>query len=80
MRDSSAKTIFLEPVEPTPTTVPDLRAMLLDLRYSLNLECTPKKLFNTYLHFQDHPDEKKRILDLLTYEFSRINTGVASNA
>ncbi len=80
IRNSNARTIFLEPVNPAPTSVSDLRAMLLDLRYSLNLECTPKKLFNTYLHFQDHSDEKKRILDLLNYEFSRNNSGAIQHA
>ena len=71
MRNSNSESVFLEPFESKPITVSGLMAMLIELRYALTLDCTPKKLFNTYLYFQDNPEEKKRILDILTFESSR---------
>jgi hypothetical protein len=78
MRNSNSESVFLEPFESKPITVSGLMAMLIELRYALTLDCTPKKLFNTYLYFQDNPEEKKRILDILTFESSR-NTGGLPN-
>ena len=79
MRNSNSESVFLEPFESKPITVSGLMAMLIELRYALTLDCTPKKLFNTYLYFQDNPEEKKRILDILTFESSR-NSGGLPNA
>jgi site-specific recombinase XerD len=79
MRNSNSESVFLEPFESKPITVSGLMAMLIELRYALTLDCTPKKLFNTYLYFQDNPEEKKRILDILTFESPR-NTGGIPNA
>jgi site-specific recombinase XerD len=80
MRNSNSESVFLEPFESKPITVSGLTAMLIELRYALTLDCTPKKLFNTYLYFQDNPEEKKRILDILTFESSRYTTGMNINA
>jgi hypothetical protein len=80
MRNSNSESVFLEPFESKPITVSGLMAMLIELRYALTLDCTPKKLFNTYLCFQDNPEEKKRILDILTFESSRNTAGVNINA
>jgi len=79
MRNSNSESVFLEPFESKPITVSGLMAMLIELRYALALDCTPKKFFNTYLYFQDNPEEKKRILDILTFESPR-NTGGIPNA
>jgi site-specific recombinase XerD len=68
MRNSNSESVFLEPFESKPITVSGLMAMLIELRYALTLDCTPKKLFNTYLYFQDNPDEKKRILEFIALE------------
>lgn len=76
MRNSNSESVFLEPFESKPITVSGLMAMLIELRYALTLDCTPKKLFNTYLYFQDNPEEKKRILEILTFESSRNSGGV----
>ena len=78
-RNSNSESVFLEPFESKPITAAGLMAMLIDLRYALSLDCTPKKLFNTFLYFQDNPEEKKRILDILTFESSRNTTGGISN-
>jgi site-specific recombinase XerD len=79
MRNSNSESVFLEPFESKPITVSGLMAMLIELRYALTLDCTPKKLFNTYLYLQDNPEEKKRILDILTFESPRNTTGVILN-
>jgi len=47
MRNSNSESVFLEPFESKPITVSGLMAMLIELRYALTLDCTPKKLFNT---------------------------------
>ena len=78
-RNSNSESVFLEPFESKPITAAGLMAMLIELRYALTLDCTPKKLFNTFLYFQDNPEEKKRILDILTFESSRNTAGVISN-
>jgi len=78
-RNSNSEAVFLEPFESKPITVSGLTAMLIELRYALSLDCTPKKLFNTYLYFQDNPEERKRILEILIFESSR-NSGGLSNA
>jgi integrase/recombinase XerC len=68
MRNSNSESVFLEPFESKPITVSGLMAMLIELRYALTLDCTPKKLYNTFLFFQDNPDEKKRILEIIALE------------
>ena len=78
-RNSNSESVFLEPFESKPITAAGLMAMLIELRYALTLNCTPKKLFNTFLYFQDNPEEKKRIIDILTFESSRNTTGGISN-
>ena len=78
-RNSNSESVFLEPFESKPITAAGLMAMLIELRYALTLDCTPKKLFNTFLYFQDNPEEKKRILDILTFESSRNTAGGISN-
>jgi len=44
MRNSNSESVFLEPFESKPITVSGLMAMLIELRYALTLDCTPKKL------------------------------------
>ncbi len=65
MRNSNAETIFLEPRESEPVSVASLSAVMKELSHALQFDCTPRRLFDTYLSLQENPTARQRILDVL---------------
>ena len=65
MRNSTTETIFLEPRESEPVSVASLSAVMKELSHALQFDCTPRRLFDTYLSLQENPAVRQQILDIL---------------
>jgi site-specific recombinase XerD len=63
IRQSNADTIFLEPLRNKPVDHVSLRAMLTELSYALGVECTLRSFYDTYVHLQQNPDERQKLLE-----------------
>jgi site-specific recombinase XerD len=80
IRKSNADTIFLEPLRKKPVDHSSIRAVLTELSYALRLECSPRSLYNTYLHLQQNPEERQRLIERIASERFESSYEAVSNA
>jgi len=72
MRNSNAEAIFLEPRESEPVSVASISAVLKELSHALQFECTPKRLFDTYLSLQEDQAARQRLLEILQFDSQNV--------
>jgi len=80
MRKSNADTIFLEPLRKKPVDHAIMRGILTELSYALSVECSPRSLYDTHVHLQQNPDERRKLLERIGSESLKRTYGAVSNA
>lgn len=80
IRKSNTDTIFLDVFRKKGVDHSSVRAFLIELRHATRLACSPKILHKTYIHLQQNPGERTRLLQLLGRKTLGGIHGALSNA
>lgn len=79
-RDSSSDTIFLDTLGKKPLDYWSVRHALNDLSQTLQFDCSPKWLHNTYLHLQQHQEIREPLIRQILSIGITHDYGTAPNA
>lgn len=75
-RRSTSDTLFLEPNGPKAVTLSSLHSIMTELSCILQIKCTPRSLYHTFLHLQSNPEEEQRVLaEISLLEHPRAQVG-----